>query len=74
MFEIGDLVRFKKTGVANKMRAKPDKRLALIVSIEREVYYSYTGELDDKVSVIWLGTEVEETIPEFYLEKVDKDT
>ena len=74
MFEIGDSVRFKKTGVANKMRAKPGNEIALIVGIIREAYHCYDGDMDDRITVIWLGTEIEETIPEFYLEKIEEDT
>lgn len=74
MFEIGDLVRFKKTGVANKMRAKPGNSIAIIVEIVREAYHCYSGDMDDRITVIWLGTNIEEIIPEFYLEKVDEGT
>lgn len=70
MFEIGDIVRFKKTGVANKMRAKPGNPLALIVKIDRGVYHTYSGDKEDRIHVIWLNSEVEECMPEFYLEKV----
>ena len=70
MFEIGDIVRFKKTGVANKMRAKPGNNMALVVKIDREAYHCYDGDVDDRITVIWLGSEVKEIMPEFYLEKV----
>lgn len=73
MFEIGDIVRFKKAGVANRMRANPTKDLALVVKIDREVYHSYSGDKEDRVYVIWLGTEVEECMPEFYLEKAEEE-
>ena len=73
MFEVGDIVRFRKTGVANKMRAKPGNYVALVVSVDREVYHSYSGDLEDRVHVVWLGTEVEECMPEFYLEKVEEE-
>ena len=31
-------------------------------------------DMDDRITLIWLGTDEEETLPEFYLEKIDKDT
>ena len=70
MFEIGDIVRFRNTGVVNKMRVNPTKDLALVVKIDREAYHSYSGDKEDRVYVIWLKNEVEECMPEFYLEKV----
>jgi hypothetical protein len=74
MFEIGDLVRFKKEGVVTILRTNPSKNLGLIVEIEREAYHCYSGDLEDKVTVIWLGMNEKESMPEFYLEKVDEDT
>lgn len=74
MFEIGDLVRFKKNGVLTKTREAPHKKIGLISEIEREVYRSYDGTIDDKITIIWLGSEDEESMPEFLLEKITKDT
>ena len=74
MFEVGDLVRFKKKGVFTKTREAPHKKIGLISEIEREVYHSYDGDCDDKITVIWLGSNDKESMPEFLLEKITKDT
>lgn len=74
MFEIGDLVRFKTEGIATNLRNHPTKQIGLIIEIVREAYHCYSGDMDDRLTVIWLGTNIEEIIPEFYLEKVDEGT
>jgi hypothetical protein len=74
MFEIGDLVRFKTEGVVTILRNHPTKKIGLITEIDREAYLCYSGDMDDRVTVVWLGTDMEERMPEFYLEKVDEDT
>jgi hypothetical protein len=74
MFEIGDLVKFRKEGVVTLMRTSPYKKIGLITNIQREAYLCYSGDMDDRITVIWLGANEEETLPEFYLEKVDEDT
>ena len=74
MFEIGDLVKFKDQGVATLTRANPHKKIGLITEILREAYHCYSGDMDDRITLIWLGTDKEETLPEFYLEKIDEDT
>jgi hypothetical protein len=74
MFEIGDLVKFKKEGVVTLMRVSPYKKIGLVTEIQREAYLCYSGDMDDRITVIWLGADEEETLPEFYLEKIDEDT
>lgn len=74
MFEIGDLVKFRKEGVVTLMRTSPYKKIGLVTDIQREAYLCYSGDMDDRITVIWLGANEEETLPEFYLEKVDEDT
>ena len=74
MFEIGDLVKFKDQGVAKLTRDRPYKKIGLITEILREAYHCYSGDMDDRITLIWLGTDEEETLPEFYLEKIDQDT
>ena len=74
IFEIGDLVKFKEQGVVTLTRASTNKKIGLITKIQREVYLCYSGDMDDRITVLWLGTEEEETLPEFYLEKIDEDT
>jgi len=70
MFEIGDLVKFKKEGVVTLMRVSPYKKIGLVTEIQREAYLCYSGDMDDRITVIWLGADEEETLPEFYLEKI----
>ena len=74
MFEIGDLVRFRTEGVVTILRNNPSKEIGLITEIDREAYLCYSGDMDDRVTVLWLGIDEEERMPEFYLEKVDDDT
>ena len=71
MFEIGDLGRFKTEGVVTILRNKPTKEIGLITEIDREAYLCYSGEMDDRVTVLWLGINEVERMPEFYLEKVE---
>ena len=70
MFEIGDLVKFRTEGVVTILRNNPTKELGLIVDISREAYHCYSGDMDDRVTVLWLGTDIKEAMPEFYLIKV----
>ena len=74
MFEIGDLVKFKDQGVSKLTRDSSYKKIGLIIEILREAYHCYSGDMDDRITLIWLGTDEEETLPEFYLEKIDEDT
>jgi|TARA_R100000081_G_C4807113_1_gene168302 hypothetical protein len=74
MFEIGDLVRFRTEGVVTILRNNPTKEIGIVINIIREAYHCYSGDMDDRITVIWLGSEIEETMPEFYLKKVDEDT
>jgi len=63
--------KFKKEGSVTLTRARPYKNVGLIVRIERESYLCYTGDMEDNITVSWLGADEEERIPEFYLEKLD---
>lgn len=74
MFNIGDLVRFRSEGVVKRHREHPDKTIALVIEVEREVYWSYDGDIDDRVVVRWMPLGEEESMPEFLLEKVTEDT
>ena len=74
MFEIGDLVRFRSTGVVKRNREHPDKVIALVIDVERNVFRTYAGDYDDRVIVKWMPLGKEETMPEFLLEKVTEDT
>jgi|13_taG_2_1085334.scaffolds.fasta_scaffold152648_1 hypothetical protein len=73
MFNVGDLVKFKDKGVAKRNREHPDKTIALVIAIERDQYWSYTGEMDDRITVQWMPLGKEESMPEFLLEKVTEN-
>ena len=74
MFEVGDLVRFRSTGVVKRNREHPDKTIALVIEIERNVFRTYQGDYDDRIKVKWMPLGKEEVMPEFLLEKVTEDT
>lgn len=71
MFYVGDLVTLRKTGVA-KTRYHPDKKVGIVRSVKREVFYTYTGDMDDAITVFWIPLNSHETIMEFYLERLEK--
>lgn len=74
MFKVGDLVRFRsEQEVLLLNRRTPDKKIGLVKKVDPEVYYSYSGDLDDRVTVLWLGTGKTDIMPEFYLEKMEKE-
>ena len=70
MFSVGDLVRFKNDGVVKANREAPYKNLALIIGVDRNVFYTYRGDFDDRVRLRWLPSGKEESVPEFLLEKI----
>ncbi len=74
MFEVGDLVRFRSTGVVKRNREHPDKTIGLVVDTERNVFRTYQGDYDDRIKVRWMPLGKEESMPEFLLEKVTEDT
>jgi len=74
MFEIGDLVKFKDKGVAKRNREHPDKVIAIVVAIDRDVFWTYTGDKDDSVTVQWIPLGAQESMPEFLLEEVAENT
>ena len=71
MFEIGDLVVLKKSGVAST-RYHPDKKVGIIKSIRRKVFLSYTGDKEDAITVYWMPLDAHETVMEFYLVHVER--
>lgn len=71
MFEIGDLVRFKPSGIV-RTRYNPLKKFGIIIAIERDVFDSYDSTKQDLVVVKWMPWEKEERMMEFYLEHMDK--
>ena len=71
MFEIGDLVRFKASGIY-RGRFNPNKRLGIVVDIKRNTVESLWGEKQDLVIVRWFPWDREEKTMEFYLEHMTK--
>ncbi len=71
MFYVGDLVTLKKKGVA-KTRYHPDKKIGIVREVKREVFRSYTGDMDDAITVYWMPLSSHETVMEFYLEHLEK--
>ena len=73
MFDVGDLVKFKDKGVVKRNRMKPGKTIALVIAVERDQYWSYTGDMDDRVTVQWMPLGEKESMPEFLLEKATEE-
>ena len=72
MFEIGDLVRFKKTGIV-RSRYNQNKKVGIVVNVERDMFDSYDGSKEDLVVVRWMPWDEEERMMEFYLEHLEKE-
>ena len=72
MFEVGDLVRFKKSGIV-RSRYNPNKKFGIITAIEREMFKSYDGIREDLVTVKWMPWNQEERMMAFYLEPMEKE-
>jgi len=72
MFDVGDLVRFKKTGII-KSRYSPNKKIGIVISVRRNVFMSDDGSKEDLVVVRWLPWDKEERMMEFYLEHLEKE-
>ena len=73
MFEVGDLVRFKRSGIV-RSRYNPLKKVGIVVNIERDLFDSYDGSKQDMIVVRWMPWDKEERMMEFYLESMDKDS
>jgi len=67
MFDIGDMVRFKPSGIV-RSRYNPLKKFGIIVKIEREMFSSHDGAYDDMIEVMWFPWNRTERLMEFYLE------
>lgn len=70
MFNVGDIVRFKKTGIT-KSRYSPNKKIGIVISVRRNVFMSYDGSKEDLVVVRWMPWDKEERMMEFYLEHLE---
>lgn len=73
MFEVGDLVRFKSSGII-RSRYNPNKKLGIIVEVKREVFDSYNGKKEDLITVKWMPWNKEERVMAFYLEHMKKES
>ena len=67
MFEVGDMVRFKASGIV-RSRYNPNKRFGIVVSVQRDVFRSYNSTMEDLVEVLWMPWNQTERLMEFYLE------
>ena len=67
MFNVGDLVRFRRNGVV-KTRYNSTKMVGIVTLVERDLFASYDGVKQDMVVVKWLPLNEEERMMEFYLE------
>ena len=74
MFEIGDLVKFRGKGVVKKNREHPGKQLGIVIAITRNLFWTYEGDKDDSITVHWTPLGIQESMPEFLLEKVAEST
>ena len=75
MFEIGDLVKFGDPKlVAIKSREHPGKQLGVVMAVAREFFWTYEGDKDDSITVHWAPLGIQETMPDFLLEKVEEST
>ena len=71
MFSVGDLVRLKESGIV-RSRYNADKKIGIVVSIERNMFDSYDGSKEDLIVVKWMPYDKEERMMEFYLEHMGK--
>jgi hypothetical protein len=72
MFNVGDLVRLKESGIV-RSRNNVDKKIGIVVSIERNMFDSYDGSKEDLIVVKWMPYDKEERMMEFYLEHLEKE-
>ena len=71
MFDIGDLVRFKPSGIV-RSRYNPLKKFGIVVDVERDLFDSYDGRKEDLIVVRWMPWDKEERVMEFYLDPLEK--
>ena len=72
MFELGDLVRFKSSGIV-RSRYNPNKKIGIITEIQRGVFDSYDGKKEDLIWVKWMPWDKTEKLMAFYLELVEQE-
>ena len=71
MFELGDLVRFKASGIY-RGRYNPNKKFGIVVGIERNMVESLWGDKQDVLTVKWMPWDKEERVMNFYLEHLEE--
>jgi len=71
MFQIGDLVRFKSSGII-RSRYNPNKKFGIVVDVKRGVFDSYDGKKEDLIWVKWMPWNHTEKLMAFYLEPMEK--
>jgi hypothetical protein len=70
VFDVGDLVRFKRSGIV-RSRYNTLKKFGVITSIERAKFDSYDGRKEDLITVLWMPWNKEEKMMGFYLEPLE---
>jgi hypothetical protein len=71
MFNVGDLVRFKASGIV-RSRYNPLKKFGVVVGVERDMFRSYNNSREDLIIVRWMPWDKEERMMEFYLEPLER--
>ena len=71
MFNIGDLVRYKASGI-QRDRYNPLKKFGVVVAIERQQLKSLWGKNEDIIIVRWMPWDKKQKVAEARLEHMDK--
>jgi len=71
MFDVGDLVKFKTSGIT-RSRYNNNKKIGIVVSVVRDMFDSYDGDKQDLIVVRWMPWDKEERLMEFYLELLEE--
>lgn len=67
MFDVGDLVRFKRSGI-RRDRMNPNKKFGIVVNIEKGKVRSLWKTREDVLTVRWMPWDKTEKVLGFYLE------
>lgn len=67
MFDVGDLVRFKSSGI-RRDRMNPNKKFGIVVKIEKDKVKSLWKTREDILTVRWMPWDKTEKVLGFYLE------
>ena len=71
MFDVGDLVKFKTSGIT-RSRYNNNKKIGIVVSVVRDMFDSYDGDKQDLIVVRWMPWDKEERVMEVYLELLEE--